>query len=65
MKNNRLIELDNHQIQFELDGKVYLIPRKDVEEKLKVYWFIGDLYNTTIRAVKKESEWLTKYQISK
>ena len=61
-ENNSFIRCDNEEISFLLDGDKYTIPRKEIEEKLNLYWFMGTLYYTIIDQVKNKPEWILEYK---
>jgi len=60
---SELIELDNYQIHFKLDGDTYIIKRDDLEKKYKLYWFVGNLYTVILKKVIKDIEWLNKFKV--
>lgn len=59
---DKLILLNNDQIKFELNGSTYMIPRKDIELRFKLYWMKAALYDDIIELVKEYPNWFKKYK---
>lgn len=62
-EEHRLIGLHNHSVQFAIGNNVYIIPRLDIENKFKLYWFMGNLYEEIIKNVTANKSWLNRYKV--
>jgi hypothetical protein len=59
-----LVAVDNKQIQFSMNGEVFIVPRKEIEERFNVYWFAGTLFDQIKQSINKSTDlkWLIKYK---